>query len=386
MMILSSICIAFVVTLHHRIMAHSVKVPLMLWSNDDQLLSNSLQYRSSIEDFDPEEINEAFSIKPSKVAFLQDQINLEQFSQAKLPYISKLFDENRAILFPYSHYDPNFYSDFDQVIILQGDDIAQNENALQQYTNVSSQTKPIVYILTGKSNDYGKKVAISRRKRQANEDVNVLQYPQENPCVYFYTKRIELRFKSNEKYQFTDGITFTGECLNISAEDNKKKSKKFANWIELKMQDAKSKKAFTVRMHFRWNSIMWEVSSLALNSDNSDYSTLNLADTIGTGFSFSCSSKLYRLYLNNNRSLEYADLIFDRFQMQPFVDPKSENIFEESYDCAVWFTLPIFSSLIIILLLVLILFIGIRALISIETPDRFENPKSKGLIITGADE
>lgn len=97
MMILSSICIAFVVTLHHRIMAHSVKVPLMLWSNDDQLLSNSLQYRSSIEDFDPEEINEAFSIKPSKVAFLQDQINLEQFSQAKLPYISKLFDENRAV-------------------------------------------------------------------------------------------------------------------------------------------------------------------------------------------------------------------------------------------------------------------------------------------------
>ena len=61
-------------------------------------------------------------------------------------------------------------------------------------------------------------------------------------------------------------------------------------------------------------------------------------------------------------------------------------MFEKSFDCAVWFTLPIISSLIVSLLLILILFFGIRAVMSISTPDRFENPKSKGLILGAVDE
>lgn len=78
-----------------------------------------------------------------------------------------------------------------------------------------------------------------------------------------------------------------------------------------------------------------------------------------------------------------ASLTFRRFQVQPFAN---EGKFVESSDCSVWFTLPIWMSLIIILILLTILYSGVSALVSITTPDRFENPKNRPLVITNFDE
>lgn len=75
------------------------------------------------------------------------------------------------------------------------------------------------------------------------------------------------------------------------------------------------------------------------------------------------------------------------FQIQPFFNSEDKEVkFKENSNCAVWFTIPMWSGLIVILILIAILYSGIMALMSIITPDRFENPKGRQLIITNVEE
>jgi len=120
-------------------------------------------------------------------------------------------------------------------------------------------------------------------------------------------------------------------------------------------------------------------------------------DFIGSpsGFSRSCGKEKFFLTREDTTDPKVkktitAVLSFDRFQLQPFVRDEvtdfSKIKFNASSDCATWFTLPLISALIVVLILLSILYSGVTALMSISTPDRFENPKGKGLIITNFDE
>lgn len=59
--------------------------------------------------------------------------------------------------------------------------------------------------------------------------------------------------------------------------------------------------------------------------------------------------------------------------MQPF--NVKNGTFAYAYDCAGFFTIPIFMGLIVVGVLLIILFVGILAMFSLTTMDRFDDPK-----------
>lgn len=106
--------------------------------------------------------------------------------------------------------------------------------------------------------------------------------------------------------------------------------------------------------------------------------------TAGHSFSFSCS----RLRLNSGRATLdrpwNVDLQIHRFQLQPF-NGTGRRVFEDSFDCATWFTIPLWTGFLVTLLFTAILSFGVFALLEIKTPDRFENPKGKTITVTATD-
>lgn len=109
-------------------------------------------------------------------------------------------------------------------------------------------------------------------------------------------------------------------------------------------------------------------------------------------FSFSCSDLVTDSQYNSTdiddlqqftRSY-YFELIFDRFQLQPFKS-RNNKVFAESFDCSTFFTIPIWMGLFVILMMIAIVFVGVYFLSEIHTMDRFENPKGKTITITATD-
>lgn len=107
--------------------------------------------------------------------------------------------------------------------------------------------------------------------------------------------------------------------------------------------------------------------------------------TGGTQFSYSCQSlSLRSLKPKLNGSNAEIRLTFSRFQIQPYGTFKQngrEKIFLDSFDCSTWFTVPLWTGTLVVLLFTAILAMGVVALLDIKTMDRFENPKGKTITI-----
>lgn len=90
-------------------------------------------------------------------------------------------------------------------------------------------------------------------------------------------------------------------------------------------------------------------------------------------FSYSCAG--ITEFTDGNTTLLIHDL-----QVQPKL--RDENRFSDSYNCVPFTTVPIWSGLFVTALLAVGLALGLAALSSIKTMDRFENSKTKQLTIT----
>lgn len=121
-----------------------------------------------------------------------------------------------------------------------------------------------------------------------------------------------------------------------------------------------------------------------------DLNEINARQTFNR-FSFSCSN--LELRSNVTEANEWLVLNIQRFQLQPFHinmtrkigESEQDVIFADSFDCSTFWTLPTFMGLFTLLLYIIIIGSGIYFLMQIKTPDRYENPKGKPLMIT-ADE
>ncbi|XP_026850787.1 uncharacterized protein LOC6594741 isoform X2 [Drosophila persimilis] len=94
------------------------------------------------------------------------------------------------------------------------------------------------------------------------------------------------------------------------------------------------------------------------------------------GFSYRCSAN--DLSFNNpNKNETLQSLIVSDFQVQPWLNGRKE--FGEVYDCVGFISAPILSGLFVVTLLLGILGLGISAMLSMHTPNRFESSRSKQL-------
>lgn len=104
------------------------------------------------------------------------------------------------------------------------------------------------------------------------------------------------------------------------------------------------------------------------------------------GFSYSCSRLTIRSPKATNETLATLSLTFRRFQVQPFesTNPKFK-IFADSFDCATWFTIPLWCGLFVTLFFGFIIASAVYMLFDIKTMDRFENPKGKTITVAAGE-
>ncbi|XP_017038152.1 uncharacterized protein VhaAC45RP isoform X1 [Drosophila kikkawai] len=97
------------------------------------------------------------------------------------------------------------------------------------------------------------------------------------------------------------------------------------------------------------------------------------------GFSYRCSAE-NTTFTNPIRNETIQSLLLSDFQVEPWLNGRTK--FGEVYDCVGFVSAPILAGLFVVTLLLGILGLGISAMLSMHTPNRFESTRSKQLTFT----
>ncbi|KAF8794658.1 V-type proton ATPase subunit S1 like protein [Argiope bruennichi] len=209
---------------------------------------------------------------------------------------------------------------------------------------------------------------------------------------HYYSRNL-LEFDTAELDADPNFLNFTG-CLLVYAEnatlgiDNKTIVLPFpydyegsecgndTALLQMKFKTSDEKYSSVV-VKFNFTNILGSYSTQVALEAGDVFTDLNAKDLEAPlDFSFSCGN-----YVLQNKNMTEAILVkltFNRFQVQPF---RVKDKFSESFDCITWFTVPIWMGVFISLILIVIVNVGVYALSSIHTMDRFDDPKGKTITV-----
>jgi len=97
--------------------------------------------------------------------------------------------------------------------------------------------------------------------------------------------------------------------------------------------------------------------------------------------SYSCSVKRNLVSQNATSGGGSMQIILNGFQYEAFPSQLSQGKFDGAWDCVGFFTVPVWMSLITVLIFLIILFWGLWMLSDVKTMDRFDDPKGKSIVI-----
>ncbi|XP_050359630.1 V-type proton ATPase subunit S1 [Nymphalis io] len=102
------------------------------------------------------------------------------------------------------------------------------------------------------------------------------------------------------------------------------------------------------------------------------------------GFSYRCGQSVS---FNSVNDTQTYNLLFQDLKVQPFFKETGNTTLEfgESINCVGFFTVPIWSGLFVVFILLAITFYGIMMMMDIRTMDRFDDPKGKTITINTAE-
>ncbi|CAH3039223.1 unnamed protein product [Porites lobata] len=185
-------------------------------------------------------------------------------------------------------------------------------------------------------------------------------------CILLYSKGLTFKHANGtyDIFNMTNQYTASSNCKEKNSTDS----------IEVKfiMDNATFDLSFTFLTN--GSSGQWACSDATLDvngkfdgDDVKETLSFNCSDILmgPTIYSYSC--------VNVTLSSGTSSLIFSQFQVQPF--NVKNGTFAYAYDCTGFFTIPIFMGLIVVGVLLIILFVGILAMFSLTTMDRFDDPK-----------
>lgn len=135
-----------------------------------------------------------------------------------------------------------------------------------------------------------------------------------------------------------------------------------------------------LQFFFLWSNTYWSLNWVKVSSTNDNISAnLNITEpfSVPARFSYHCNG--VTVFTDKTKTTEL--LIYD---MQVQTDSK-DGLFGDVYDCVDFTTAPIWSGLFVTGLLGIGLVIALTAIIDIKTMDKFDNQKTKQLVITLAE-
>ncbi|KAK4875017.1 hypothetical protein RN001_011439 [Aquatica leii] len=134
----------------------------------------------------------------------------------------------------------------------------------------------------------------------------------------------------------------------------------------------------SLRFKFYWISSYWYINSVEVEFVDAQIKTYNLTMnqelTAPRRFSYHCGGSAVFTDVENSIELHLFDV-----QAQP---DAHNHRFNDAYNCVPFTTVPILSGIFVTFILEIGLIVGLTAINSIKTMDKFDNHKTKQLTIT----
>ncbi|KAL4714784.1 hypothetical protein ACJJTC_002643 [Scirpophaga incertulas] len=139
-------------------------------------------------------------------------------------------------------------------------------------------------------------------------------------------------------------------------------------------------------LNFRMEMGYWFFDSITLQNGSIVEELPATSDVYAIeGFSYRCGQNVTFNSVNDTSTpfkLTFVDL-----KVQPFFKTMNESdmAFGDSFNCVGFFSVPIWSGLFVVFVLLAITFYGIMMMMDIRTMDRFDDPKGKTITINAAE-
>ncbi|KAL0852975.1 hypothetical protein ABMA27_012760 [Loxostege sticticalis] len=142
--------------------------------------------------------------------------------------------------------------------------------------------------------------------------------------------------------------------------------------------------AATLTLNFRLQAGYWFFDTVTFQQDSLVQELAAKSEVYALdGFAYRCGERISFAATNET---EY-NVTFIDMKVQPFFKTlnASDMVFGDSFNCVGFFTVPIWSGLFVVFILLSITFYGIMMMLDIRTMDRFDDPKGKTITINASD-
>ncbi|CAK1587601.1 unnamed protein product [Parnassius mnemosyne] len=381
------------------VQSYASEVPVFLWGDlaKTSLKSNPLSLITA-ENF-AETLVQELEGDPFTVIFMEENLSVEDFSRKNaegetyFPYLRANIGD--------SLYLPNVenavrvlnnLADPDKV-----DHVKLLENGLS--AEIEPQSGKFLFINLKDAQEGDSRADLLRRHNDFMEDMFtklkeryekvVAIYTAHNPSWTIPESHLRIRRQAssrNNDYKL-DGLRLYVKELVLS-EGNKttlldnmaSSSTEFNNTMKT-MTTVMNFNMDNIQLNFVENNGYWTFETVLLTRSNlSEMLYPNHEVYAVNGFSYRCAQNVTFSSINDTQ--QYS-LTFMDMKVQPFFKNtnESEMVFGDSFNCVGFFSVPIWSGLFVVFILLAITFYGIMMMMDIRTMDRFDDPKGKTITI-----
>ncbi|KAM3957614.1 vacuolar H[+] ATPase AC45 accessory subunit [Aphomia sociella] len=381
------------------------KVPVFIWGDlpKTSLKSNPLSTVSA-SDFDSI-LKEELKNDPFTVIFVEENLSVEDFSRR-----DKELDGDTAFPYLHSNLADSYYlpSVEDPLTVLNKladpekvDHVKLTENGLS--ADIESDSGRFLFINMKDAREGESRSNLLHRHNDFIQHMIAKLQERYESVIGIYTahfpswtiteshSRVRRDVTRDSRDHIMDGLRLFVDAIQLSDLNSFKNlttltgsSTTYSNNTLMSTTMNFNNENATIVLNFISKSGYWLLDSITL-----DPTTTNLRLVSGDGFNsdvYALSNFSYRCAENISFSAINETKIavhFINLKIQPFFGTRNETDMEfgDSFNCTGFFSVPIWSGLFVVFIMLLITFYGIMNMMDIRTMDRFDDPKGKTITI-----
>ncbi|EEB17209.1 vacuolar ATP synthase subunit S1, putative [Pediculus humanus corporis] len=386
-------------------------MPVLLWSTEpskQHFTEVSAFSRISSNDFTDYILKKVKAEKPAIIVFMEDYLSVEDFSwrddkgNLAFPHLKKISTTAKDFAFlpsvenpklgleylesygySWKHFNDRNADSFnitghniyefkfknphrvmDRMDMLKDHD----KDMIKFYEKAMNKEKNILGIYSGNHNSWLEN-EIPRSKREvseANEGSDLIITDEKNLVRMTASVPVLYQYKDGDKMILANITKVIGTPTTNIEKDK----------ISMTVRFAFEKNDISVKFDFSsGDNDWWSLDSAEILHSKQ---TLNPTEEVGAPYDYSyfCNPSIVF-------SSKEASLTFDNFQVQPRVG--KGNSFGPVMHCIPYFSIAIWSGIVIVAILSIVLAWGIVMIMDINTNDRFDDPKGKTITITATE-
>ncbi|XP_068626003.1 V-type proton ATPase subunit S1 [Battus philenor] len=384
------------------VQSHAFYVPVFLWGDlaKTSLKSNPLTgvtEKEFVDTLKDEVKDDIFT-----VVFIEETLSVEDFSlktsdgDTAFPYLRANLGESLYLPSVWKALDAlNKFADSDKK-----DHVKLTENGLS--AEIRPGSSKFLFIHLKDANEKDTRAELLRRHNDFMEDMFTKLHNRYDQVVAVYTAhqpswtipetvRVRRQASSGNKDYKLNGLRlYVAELLLMEGNkttwlDNLENHSTEFNETLMTMSTTMNFGGDNLQLNFVMNGGYWKFDTVV-------YTRTSVTETLYPeievyaidGFSYRCAQNV--TFSRVNETVPYS-VTFRDMKVQPFFKPTNESdlVFGDSFNCVGFFSVPIWSGLMVVFVLLAITFYGIMMMLDIRTMDRFDDPKGKTITINAAE-